>query len=314
VTGAAGPAGISAEPPDITADPAGIFAHSRGGTDPREAASWTRRQVAATNVRALLGRAYPRVRGMNREPSWVFFEILLPFLTTASFVFVYRALQAPEEYIGFVVLGGAMSAFWLNVVWMMAGQLYWEKSQGNLELYFAAPMSLMAVLLGMAAGGLVMSTTRAAAVLVISTVLFGVQFDVQQWGLVIVVFVLTMAALYGLGMALASLFLLWGREAFHMTNVLIEPVYFVSGLNFPVGRLGALGAMAIATIPFAVGLDAMRQLAFSGQTTITGTPPPEVEALILAAMTVVFTLLARWMIRRIERMARARGSLSIRWQ
>ncbi len=72
---------------------------------------------------------------------------------------VYRALEAPEAYVGFVVLGGALSAFWLNVVWMMASQLYWEKSQGNLELYFAAPMNLMAVLLGMAVGGLVMSST-----------------------------------------------------------------------------------------------------------------------------------------------------------
>jgi ABC-2 type transport system permease protein len=166
----------------------------------------------------------------------------------------------------------------------------------------------------MAVGGFVMSSLRATAVLVISALVFNVTFEVQQWGLVIVVFLLTMSALYGLGMVLASLFLVWGREAFHMTNVLIEPVYFVSGLNFPVGRLGALGAIAIATIPFAVGLDAMRQLVFAGQPYITGTPPPEVEALILLAMTVVFSLLARVMIRRIERMARSRGSLSIRWQ
>ena len=294
--------------------PADVFASSRGGTDPREAADWTRRQVAENNLRAVVGRAYPRVRGMNREPSWVFFEILLPFLTTSAFVLVYRALQAPEAYIGFVVLGGAMSAFWLNVVWMMAGQLYWEKSQGNLELYFAAPMHLMAVLLGMALGGLVMSSTRAAAVLVIATVAFGVQFQVEQWGLVIAVFVLTMTALYGLGMVLASLFLVWGREAFHLTNLFIEPVYFVSGLNFPVGRLGALGMAAIATIPFAVGLDAMRQLVFAGEDFITGTPSPEVETVILAVMTVVFAIAARRMIRSIERMARSRGSLSIRWQ
>ena len=159
-------------------------------------------------------------------------------------------------------------------------------------------MNLMAILLGMAVGGLVMSSLRATAVLVISALVFGVTFEVQQWGLVIVVFLLTMSALYGLGMMLASLFLLWGREAFHMTNVLIEPVYFVSGLNFPVGRLGALGAVAIATIPFAVGLDAMRQLVFAGQPYITGTPSPEVEALILVAMTVVFSLLARVMIRQ----------------
>ena len=306
---------MSAVPADQAAIArAAVFAHSRGGTDPRIASRWTRRQVAANNARSLIGRAYPRVRGMVREPSWLFFEILLPFLTTSAFVFVYRALQAPEAYIGFVVLGGALSAFWLNVVWMMAGQLYWEKSQGNLELYFAAPMNIMSILLGMAVGGLVMSSLRAAAVLVISTLVYGVTFTVDQWLLVVVVFALTLSALYGLGMMLASLFLLWGREAFNMTNVLIEPVYFASGLNFPVGRLGALGALAIATLPFAVGLDAMRQLVFAGQPYITGTPSPEVEALILAAMTVVFTLLARWMIHRIEQAARSRGTLSIRWQ
>jgi ABC-2 type transport system permease protein len=295
-------------------DRAAVFARTRNGSDPRDASAWTARQVAHNNWRALLGRAYPRVRGITREPSWLFFEILLPFLTTSSFVLVYRALQAPEAYIGFVVLGGAMSAFWLNVVWMMASQLYWEKSQGNLELYFAAPMNLMSVLLGMAFGGLFMSSTRAAAVLIVSSLVYGVRFDVTNPLLLGAVFLLTMAALYGLGMMLASLFLVWGREAFHMTNLFIEPVYFVSGLNFPVGRLGALGAVAVATIPFAVGLDAMRQLAFSGQPYITGTPSPEVEALILVAMTVVFGLLARWMIRTIERVARSRGSLSIRWQ
>ena len=47
-----------------------------------------------------------------------------------------------------------MTAFWLNVIWMMAAQLYWEKDQGNLDLYFTAPINLMSVLLGMAVGGL----------------------------------------------------------------------------------------------------------------------------------------------------------------
>ena len=291
-----------------------MFAGRRHDADPRVDADWTRRRVLATNLRALVGRAYPRIRGMAREPSWVLFEILLPFLTTSAFVLVYRALAAPEAYVGFVVLGGALSAFWLNVVWMMASQLYWEKSQGNLELYFAAPMNLMSVLLGMAIGGLVMSSTRAVAVLVVASLVYGVAFDVQQWLLLGIVFLLTMTALYGLGMMLASLFLLWSREAWNLANLMIEPIWFVSGLNFPVGRLGMLGALAIATIPFAVGLDAMRQLVFADQASLLGTPAPEVEALILVAMTVVFVALARWMMRTIERMARGRGSLSIRWQ
>ncbi len=283
-------------------------------TGPREAAAWSRRQTVMTNLRTIAGRAYPRVSGMFREKSWLFFEILLPFLTTSAFVFVYRALQAPPEYVGFVVLGGAMTAFWLNIIWMMAGQLYWEKSQGNLELYFAAPGEMMAILLGMAIGGMVMSVTRATVVLVVATLLYGVAFTVVNWPLLILVFVLTMAALYGFGMVLASLFLMWGREAYHLTQLAMKPVYFVSGLNFPIGRLGFVGVLAIGLLPLAVGLDAMRQLAFAATDYPAGTPPPEIEALILVAMTVVFLLLARWMLRTLERLARHEGRLTIRWQ
>ena len=286
----------------------------RRTASPAEAADWSRRQALLTDLRTIGGRAYPRVTGLFREKSWIAFEILLPFIATSAYVFVYRSLQAPPEYIGFVVLGGAMTAFWLNVIWMMASQLYWEKSQGNLELYFAAPMNIMSVLLGMAVGGMVMSSSRAAVILVISTFVYGVTFSVDQWLLLLVVFLLTLTALYGLGMMLASLFLVWGREANQLTELFTEPVYFVSGLNFPVGRLGLLGALAIATIPLAVGLDAMRQLAFSEAALPFGTPAPEAEALILVAMSVVFVLAARWMLRALEEMARRDGRLSIRWQ
>jgi ABC-2 type transport system permease protein len=290
-----------------------IYVH-RASASPQEAAEWSRRRSLETDLRAVWGRAFPRVTGMFREKSWLLFEILLPFLSTSAFVFLYRSLEAPPEYVGFVVLGGAMTAFWLNVIWMMASQLYWEKSQGNLELYFAAPMGIMSVLFGMAIGGMVMSCTRAFVVLAIATTLFGVQFAIDEWLLLLAVFALTLSALYGFGMVLASLFLVWGREAWHLTQLFSEPVYFVSGLNFPVARLGFVGALAIGTIPLAVGLDAMRQLAFADAEFPIGTPSPQVELLILVAMTVVFLLAARWMLATLERMARREGRLSVRWQ
>jgi ABC-2 type transport system permease protein len=303
----------SAPPSTGALPPRSAFVY-RPTASPQAAAVWSTRQIVMTNLRTIVGRAYPRVSGLAREKSWVFFEILLPFLATSAFVFVYRALQAPPQYIGFVVIGGAMTAFWLNVIWMMAQQLWWEKSQGNLELYFAAPMSIMAVLFGMAFGGFVMSSTRAAVVLVIATTVYGVHFQVDQWALLFGVFLLTLAALYGLGMVLASLFLMWGREAWHLTQLLVEPVYFVSGLNFPVAQLGLLGSVAISILPLAVGLDAIRQLAFAGSDYPKGTPPPEVEALILGAMVVIFLGAARWSLRTLERRARAEGRLSVRWQ
>jgi ABC-2 type transport system permease protein len=279
---------------------------------PRDGAAWSRRRTLAVHLRAILGRAYPRLIGLRREPSWLFFEVLLPFLTTSAFVFVYRALQAPPEYVGFVVIGGAMTAFWLNVMWMMAAQLYWDRDQGNLELYFSAPVSLMSILVGMALGGLLSTCLRAGVVLAVGTWLYGVVFSVSDWLALLAVFALTMAALYGLGMLLASLFLLYGREAWHLTQAMQEPVYFVSGLNFPVGRLGALGAIAVSIIPLAVGLDAIRQLAFAASSAHSGSPAPDVEILILAIMTVVFILLARRALGFVEGLARREGRLTLR--
>ncbi|HEX2221041.1 MAG TPA: hypothetical protein VHK06_00785, partial [Candidatus Limnocylindria bacterium] len=193
------------------------YARVRSGTV-REAAEWSTGRVVRVNLRAVLGRAFPRIISLMREPSWVFFEIFLPFLAVSAFVFVYRALAAPEEYIGFVVLGGAMTAFWLNVVWMMAAQFYWEKDQGNLELYFTAPMHLMSVLVGMAIGGLVLTSSRALGVIGVGSLLYGVQYQIEQPLLLALVFFLTLVPLYGMGMLFASLFLMWGREAFHLAQ------------------------------------------------------------------------------------------------
>src|SRR5205807_7606642 len=115
---------------------------------------------------------------------------------------------------------------------MMASQLYWDKQEGFLELYIMAPVSLMAILLGMGIGGLYMSTTRAAAIAVVGTLLFGVQFSMAQWGFALLVFLVTMFALYGMGMMLSSLFLMWGRAAWQVALALHEPAFFMSGMNF----------------------------------------------------------------------------------
>jgi ABC-2 type transport system permease protein len=282
-------------------------------TSAREAAEWSTERIVRTNLRAIIGRAYPRIIGLTREPSWVFFEILLPFLAVSAFVFVYRALGAAEEFVGFVVLGGAMTAFWLNVVWMMAAQFYWEKDQGNLELYFTAPMHLMSILAGMAIGGLVMTSSRALAVIVIGSLLYGVGYQIEQPLLLVAVFLLTMIPLYGLGMLFASLFLLWGREAFHLAQLLQEPIYFLGGVNFPIRHLGVVSGLVVATLPLAVGLDAMRQLVFPGQAS-EGVLPVGTEMLILAVMGVIFLVAARLALGWLETLARREGRLTLRWQ
>jgi ABC-2 type transport system permease protein len=264
--------------------------------------------------RTVCGRAYPRVIGSQRERSWVFFEILLPLLQVTAYVFIYRAIEAPPEFLGFVVLGGAMSAYWLNVLWSMASQLYWEKETGNLELYIVAPTSRMAILLGMALGGMFQTTLRAAAIVTIGSLLFRVPMTVTNVPVLLGVFLTTLVALYGLGMMLSSLFLLFGREAWHFSNLLQEPVSLVSGFYFPVRALGQVIAAAASALPITLGLDAMRQLLFPSMMESLRFLSAEVELGILTGSAVVFLLLAHRALAHFEKLARREGRLTVRGQ
>jgi len=259
-------------------------------------------------LKTVVARAYPRVVGQQRERSWIFFDVFLSILAVSAYVFVYRAIGAPEEYVGFVVVGGAMTAFWLNVLWSMSSQLYWEKESGNLALYIMAPNSMMAILLGMALGGIIATALRAAAILLVGSLLFHVQYAVGNLPALVVVFLLTLAALYGLGMMSASLFLLWGREAWHLANLAQEPIYLLSGFYFPVKNLGFWVAVAASIIPLTLGLDAMRQLLFPSGAALGFLIVP-VEVAVLAVLCVLFLVAARWLLGYMERMAIREGRL-----
>ncbi|MBI4416158.1 MAG: ABC transporter permease [Euryarchaeota archaeon] len=283
----------------------------------------------ALNLRAVVGRAYPRIIGANREPSWVFFDAILPLLGIAAYVFIYEGFfRAPgadrtfaNAMIGFVVLGGTMTAFWMNVLWSMASQLYWEKEMGNLQLYMMAPMSRMALLGGMALGGMFMTSTRAIVTLVAGVFVFGVHFDLANPLMILAVFFATLVALYGMGMMLASLYLLYGREAWHMSALLEEPIFLVSGFYFPIRAIEGVGAwgravlFGAAIIPATLGLDALRQLIFPG---FFGGKfwllSVELEFAILVVLCVVFLVLARVSLGYLEMLAKREGRLTSRHQ
>ena len=264
----------------------------------------------ALNLRATLARTYVRVVGSMREPAWIVTDAVFPSLGMCAFVLLYRALGAPRSFEALAVLGGILSTYWINVLWGMGAQLYWEKQQG--QLYFAAPCSRMSILTGMAVGGALMTTVRSVFGIALGFGLFGVRVQPFDLGTLLLVFVVTMAALYALGMTFSSLFLLYGREAWHVCNALQEPVYFLSGLYFPLRTLGALGAVAAGLIPLGLGIDAMRQVLLGGAA--RGLLPVRVETLCLFGFAALFFVLARVALAYLENLSKQEGRLTQRWQ
>jgi ABC-2 type transport system permease protein len=266
-----------------------------------------------TNIKAIIARAYVRVVAANREPSWWFTETLLPILSTAAYVFVYKALKAPEEYVGFVILGGTMSAYWIHVLWSMAAQFYWEKEIGNLDIYMIAPISRMSILLGMASGGMILATTRAIFIFLVGSLIFKVNFAVISLPKLFAVFVLTLVSLYGLGMLFSSLFMLYGRQAWHGVTLLQEPVHLLSGFFFPVKNLGFFVALGASLIPLTLGLDAMRQLAFEAGKK-SGFINVNLELGALVILCVFFLVVSKYALEFMEKLGKKEGRLTLRWQ
>lgn len=265
-------------------------------------------------IAAALARTYPRVAWMFRKKTWIIQETLLPLLGVAAFAYAYRGLNAPEEYVGIVILGQAMTVFWMNVLWSMGAHLYWERDSGNLELYVLSPAPMMSIMAGMALGGMTTTVVRAGVILATGALIFEVPFRPTSWPLLGLIFVLTMISLYGLGMMFASVFLLYGREAWHTVNLLQEPVYLVTGMNFPVKVLGLLVHWSLPAtallIPLTAGMDGMRQVLFR----TPGFLPVWWEVGLLAVLSVVFLVLARRTLASLENKARYEGTLTVKWQ
>ena len=142
--------------------------------------------------------------------------------------------------------------------------------------------------------------------------MLGVRVEPFDTGQLFLVFVGSMGALYALGMTMASLFLLYGREAWHLNNALQEPMYFLSGLYFPLRTLGAFGAVVAGLVPLGLGVDAMRQVLLGSAA--RGLLPVGTETAILFGFTIVFLLLARWALAHLEGLSKREGRLTQRWQ
>jgi ABC-2 type transport system permease protein len=263
--------------------------------------------------RVVIARMRVRLSATTQEPLWILSDITIPLITIAGYIYLYKALGAPQVYSGFVLLGGIMVAFWANILWNMAAQFFWEKEMGNLEMYFVSPAPRMAVLLGMAFGSIVNTSLRSIAIIVVGAYVFHVSLDFANPLLTFGIFFESLIALYALGMLFASLFMLYGREAYHTANLFQDPVYFAGGFYFPI--LGAAYApfwlqAAASIIPVTFALDAMRKLLVLGQ----GLNATWWDAAALAIFIAITLPVAKVLLAYMENLGRKEGRLTLRWQ
>src|SRR6266571_5000736 len=263
-------------------------------------------------LRTAYARMWVRTKSIYGEPLWVVVTIGFPLFTSMALSLLYKSSNA-AQYTGFAILGGVMISFWGNVLWSMASQFMWDKQAGLFEVYITSPAPISAILVGMSLGGVLGTAPSAALVALIGWALFNPAIS-PAWPAVLVVFTLTLASLYAMGMALSSLYLVYGREADSINEALHEPVSFLSGVYFPASLAFPAALQAVVLIiPLAVGMDALQRTLFSlNSTGATDLTPVYRDLLLLAIMGITLLFAASKALKILEEKGRRAGTIAVR--
>jgi len=260
-------------------------------------------------LRVAFSRAVIRILSVYTDPLWLIVSLGGPLLTSLAMALLYRFAGLPALS-GFAVMGGGMVAFWGNVLWSMAAQLNWDKRSGMLYLYFISPAPLTALMIGMSLGGILGTLPSSTIILVVGTILFKPPYSPPTAALTLT-FILTLVALYGMGITLSSVYILLGREAEEINEALYEPVSFLSGIYFPsIGRGSPLPLAlqaAASLIPLTIGMDSLRRAVFY----LEDLPQLWPNLITLALMSVASIIIGVRVINYVELRGRVNGDLLV---
>lgn len=250
-------------------------------------------------------------------PSWLLNRIMGPIVWVGISVFSYTALVPAEDvsaafvreghgpdFIGFLILGQTIFSLFSNLNWRGGMAIQRERWQGTLEIIMLAPTSRVAYILGESAFGLIDGGWTVLLALIVTSLAFGADFHLADPLLALVVIALTLAAMVALSVFFAAFYVLT-RSAGPLSFAIQTPVRFFTGTNFPVSALPLALQTVSYALPMTYGMIAVRSV-FTGAGTWASLAT---TMLALVAFTVFFWTLGVILVRRMEKLAKERGTL-----
>jgi ABC-2 type transport system permease protein len=242
---------------------------------PTVAASLSRRSLLS-ELRALLAVARREWLMFVRYPTWVIGLFVWPVIFPAVYILSARALAGPDggglarfieatgtrDYLGYIVIGTTVW-MWQNItLWNIGLALRQEQLRGTLETNWLSPTWRFSFLLGAA----LMQGAILASFVVTSALEFWLLFGVRLVGnplLLVLVWLAAMPAIYGIGLAFASL-VLSAKEPSNFVFLVRGLVMLFSGVTFPIAVLPGWMQSVSAWLPTTYVIRAMRAAGLSG--------------------------------------------------
>jgi len=228
-------------------------------------------------------------------------SILMPFLFLAflglplSFMPAREIPGMPEgmNFLDFLA-PGIVGMTLLFAATMSGASVIWDKEFGFLKEVLVAPVNRFSIILGRSLGGMTTAIIQALIVVAIA-VAMGVRIaSVSGFFLSIVFMILTCATFTGFGLILATR--LGDTEGFMaMMNLIIMPIFFLSGAFFPLDAMPAGIRYIMYVDPLTYGVDGLR-----GTLVGAASFPLWLDFVVLLVLAVVLATLGAYFFSKME--------------
>ncbi|MDY0293521.1 MAG: ABC transporter permease [Candidatus Methanomethylophilaceae archaeon] len=241
------------------------------------------------------------------DPQWIIPSILSPLLFTAVMLMLYRDLTGPVVLQA--VLGGGVLGMWANTLFSSSYSISFDRYNGTLEPLLLSPSEITDIVAGRALWNALIGLSNALLVFLVSELVFHTEVSLLDPVMFFLTLVLTLVSLAVIGILLSTAFVL-SRMGSVVASMAEYPIYVLSGALVPITILPSGLQYISYALPPTWGVDAVKLAAVEGYQSMMGADML-VDIAMVILLTVLYFLIARFLLKRIERRILETGSSTV---
>lgn len=202
-----------------------------------------------------------------RDRARIFSTFIQPLMFLAIFGLGLRSTLAQGNFgIDFIkfMYPGIIAMSVMGIAFFSTVSTVWDREFGFLKEILVAPVPRVAIVVGKILGAMTIASVQALILLILAPFI-GVSINIFVIVELFLFFLILSFAISGIGLLIASL--MKTTESFGVVmQVLIFPMFFLSGAFFPLTSIPGWMAVLSRVNPLTYGVDAARQILLGPQT------------------------------------------------
>lgn len=204
-----------------------------------------------------------------RDKTRIVSTVLMPLMFLVVFGSGFKQTMAAGNFgVDFIrfMYPGILAMSVMNVAFFSTISTVWDREFGFLKEILVAPVPRVSVALGKTFGATTIASMQALVLLVLAPFI-GLKIGLGMVPMLLPIMLLLAFAISGLGLLIASL--MKTTESFGLVmQVLIFPMFFMSGAFFPLTAVPKWMTILSGVSPLTYGVDAVRQILLARQVSV----------------------------------------------